>query len=107
VPYRGKISYQTAITRLSIKRLFYDTIEQICRRIKGYTNTKENTFSTERKKHSALLPFAMPNSSETHYAKNIDLNNYDNTKQYRSLKNIAIHGHIIIIMRRIVVLMTC
>jgi len=33
---------ETAITRLSIKHLFYDTIEQIRRHIKGHGNTKEN-----------------------------------------------------------------
>lgn len=30
------------VTRLSLKGVFCDTIEHICQRIKGYTNTKGN-----------------------------------------------------------------
>lgn len=35
--------------RLSIKDLFCDTIEQICRRIKGNRNTKENLHIEHKK----------------------------------------------------------
>lgn len=68
---------ETAITRLCIKHLFYDTIEQICRHIKGYRNTKENLHHDGVKKKSAMLPFA----TIFNYIiskKNINLNNIYN-----------------------------
>lgn len=36
------IPFILAIKRLSIKHIFYDSIEYIYGRIKGYRNTKEN-----------------------------------------------------------------